>query len=51
MGGILLGDVVPDFDASTTTGPMPSFHHFIEGSWAVLFSHPGRAWHTFPTTP
>ena len=34
-----LGDVVPDFTAETTKGAI-SFHDWIEGSWAVLFSHP-----------
>ena len=34
-----LGDTVPDFEADTTEGPV-RFHDWIEGSWAVLFSHP-----------
>ncbi len=34
-----LGDTVPDFRAETTMGPI-RFHDWIEGSWAVLFSHP-----------
>eukprot|EP00281_Chroomonas_sp_CCMP1168_P018946 CAMPEP_0206234272 /NCGR_PEP_ID=MMETSP0047_2-20121206/12503_1 /ASSEMBLY_ACC=CAM_ASM_000192 /TAXON_ID=195065 /ORGANISM="Chroomonas mesostigmatica_cf, Strain CCMP1168" /LENGTH=221 /DNA_ID=CAMNT_0053658349 /DNA_START=48 /DNA_END=713 /DNA_ORIENTATION=+ len=37
--GINLGDVVPDFQAETSNGPM-KFHEYIEGSWAILFSHP-----------
>lgn len=35
-----LGNVVPDFSAQTTHGDMPSFHEWIDGSWAILFSHP-----------
>jgi len=34
-----LGDLVPDFEAETSEGPM-SFHKYIEGSWAILCSHP-----------
>ena len=34
-----LGDVAPDFEADTTQGRI-RFHDWIEGSWAVLFSHP-----------
>jgi thioredoxin-dependent peroxiredoxin len=36
---IALGDVVPDFHAETTEGPI-DFHDWIDGSWVVLFSHP-----------
>ncbi len=36
---IQLGDIAPDFDADTTEGHL-RFHEWIEGSWAVLFSHP-----------
>ena len=36
---IRLGDVSPDFEADTTTGPF-SFHDWKRGSWAILFSHP-----------
>lgn len=39
MGAPLLGDVVPDFDAETTDGSI-NFHSYIDGGWAVLFSHP-----------
>lgn len=34
-----LGDTVPNFQAETTMGPI-GFHDWIDGSWAVLFSHP-----------
>ncbi len=36
---IRLGDVVPDFTAETTEGPI-SFHEWLGSSWGVLFSHP-----------
>ena len=34
-----LGDIVPDFKASTTAGDI-SFHDHLGDSWGVLFSHP-----------
>lgn len=36
---LLIGDDAPNFTAQTTEGEI-TFHDFIEGSWAVLFSHP-----------
>ena len=36
---IRLGSEAPDFTAETTEGTV-NFHEWIEGSWAVLFSHP-----------
>ena len=34
-----LGDVAPDFKASTTEGEF-SFHQWLGNSWGMLFSHP-----------
>lgn len=34
-----LGQIVPDFEAETTTGRI-RFHEWLGGKWAVLFSHP-----------
>jgi len=34
-----LGDIAPDFEADTTEGRI-KFHDYIDGSWAVFFSHP-----------
>jgi alkyl hydroperoxide reductase subunit AhpC len=36
---VRLGDVAPDFTATTTEGPL-RFHDWQGSSWAVLFSHP-----------
>lgn len=34
-----LGSVAPNFQAKTTHGDI-DFHKWIEGKWAILFSHP-----------
>lgn len=34
-----LGDIVPDFKATTTEGEI-NFHQYLGDSWGVLFSHP-----------
>ena len=36
---ILIGDTAPDFTLESTEGPI-HFHEYVDGSWAVLFSHP-----------
>jgi 1-Cys peroxiredoxin 6 len=38
-GVLRLGNVVPDFQAETTMGSI-KWHDWIEGGWAILFSHP-----------
>ena len=39
MQVLRLGNMVPDFKAETTMGPM-HWHEWIKDSWAILFSHP-----------
>ena len=34
-----INDTVPDFNAETTEGPI-RFHDWLDGKWAILFSHP-----------
>ena len=34
-----LGDIAPDFEQDSSEGRI-RFHDYIDGSWAVLFSHP-----------
>ncbi len=36
---LALGDIAPDFKASTTEGPI-SFHEWLGDSWGLFFSHP-----------
>lgn len=36
---ILIGDTAPDFTLESTQGTI-HFYDYIDGSWAVLFSHP-----------
>ncbi|XP_004079116.1 peroxiredoxin-6-like [Oryzias latipes] len=39
MPGLLLGDVIPDFEAASTHGKI-KLHQFLGNSWGILFSHP-----------
>ncbi|MFT3900957.1 MAG: redoxin domain-containing protein [Gordonia sp. (in: high G+C Gram-positive bacteria)] len=39
MSILLIGDGAPDFVSETQDGPF-RFHDWLDGSWAVLFSHP-----------
>src|SRR5262249_15668977 len=34
-----MGDIAPDFTQWSTEGPI-HFHEYVNGKWAVLFSHP-----------
>ena len=34
-----LGNIVPDFTATSTQGEI-HWHDWIDGKWAILFSHP-----------
>ena len=36
---LLIGDTAPDFEAESTQGHI-HFYDYIDGKWAVLFSHP-----------
>ncbi|MEN4749414.1 peroxiredoxin [Pseudomonas sp. Ps21-P2] len=37
--GLKLGDIAPDFEQNSSEGPI-KFHEWLDGKWAVLFSHP-----------
>jgi alkyl hydroperoxide reductase subunit AhpC len=37
--GIQIGDIAPDFTQESSEGSI-HFHQYIDGKWAVLFSHP-----------
>lgn len=39
MSTLLLGDTAPDFHSETQDGPF-HFYEWLDGGWAVLFSHP-----------
>jgi alkyl hydroperoxide reductase subunit AhpC len=36
---IQIGDTAPDFTQESSEGPI-HFHQYIDGKWAILFSHP-----------
>ena len=37
--GLRIGDIAPDFSAETTQGKI-NFHEWLDGKYAMLFSHP-----------
>lgn len=39
--GLRLGNLAPAFEAETTAGPV-SFPSWLDGKWAILFSHPAE---------
>lgn len=41
MPGLTIGDTVPNIQADSTHGKI-SLYDYIDGSWAIIFSHPGR---------
>jgi alkyl hydroperoxide reductase subunit AhpC len=41
MPGLALGDVIPNIEADSTQGPI-KLHDYIDESWAIIFSHPGK---------
>jgi alkyl hydroperoxide reductase subunit AhpC len=41
MPGLALGDVMPNIEADSTQGPI-KLHDYIDESWTIIFSHPGK---------
>jgi alkyl hydroperoxide reductase subunit AhpC len=41
MPGLALGDVIPNIEADSTQGPI-KLHDYIDESWTIIFSHPGK---------
>lgn len=39
QNNLRLGDLAPDFECDSSSGPI-KWHEYINGSWAILFSHP-----------
>ncbi|XP_078436136.1 1-cysteine peroxiredoxin 1 [Wolffia australiana] len=40
MPGLTIGDTIPNLDVETTHGRF-RIHDYINGGWAIIFSHPG----------
>jgi len=40
QGFLRIGDEAPDFESKDQTGKTIRFHEYINGSWAILMSHP-----------
>ena len=43
-----LGDLAPNFKASTSSGPL-DFYEFLGAAWGILLSHPGDFTPVFTT--
>ncbi len=41
MPALALGDVIPNIEADSTQGPI-KLHDYIDESWTIIFSHPGK---------